>query len=1356
MQNAGKSIPMEHKRARFASACAMRGLEIAAVFQMTLLLGGFSTPCAFADSCPESRGFLETIKIGKRLLERRHVPMAHSPLGRRLDRLDKEMPSCSKEQARIELEAFERAMIQSSEMFVGRPYSPNLGVSEDKRTADFWRDYDETRADIEYAVSNLVRNGILADCSTELSRMQVWREQSDAMGLNAMSIDPVFDQAFNLYREICDERLRLGAQIRNWESEHSAAMRTAHFRAELLGLPPPDLKRESEAVLSALDIYMRQYNATNVMAAAQSEGRVAAALDILREKAFAKDADSLPLRPGHSFSSCGAFGFGGTWQTCLNFNVRNATIFRNRDDDFRLFRDLATEWEISFNPEGRTFDRFEMLDGSWVYAHRDNIFKDVGGKEPASHLETWWSECAPGILFDAKEGTPSVTVSGTLGAPDSVAGVFKGEFRAFKKGAVIPVDEMGEGWLLLAWNAGNTPKLPIVAYFEKRPGTIEWTSGGTFRICAANGQALGKFAVTTLNGAVAQSRTEFDAATLENCRKVAALLANFPVDMDEFYAFESPTRLKIWNHVVRRIDLSQGWGFNAPAYAPFVPLYTIRGDLAPCEQVVCDAFATRFGFYRTVEGDTVSYRLPVPDLLERIPLRPVRGEEEYLGLLERTVAAVCDDSPMNGYYRSRRSGEVADCASAFWMVPETLRRAFDGADGVAQADMTISGEWGANGWELLGLRTRNADYQVDPVSGRGAYLAGWRGNNLGMPVRGDMTLFNGVNLYAAYGQGLLFGRWDLLRRHWPRLKELHAGTEFSQTWRGPGVNAFSSGILVYGDMFGDGMRSQWIMHRVAKIMGDGELARRALYSATKEAATLAACASPNVKAFNAMVKNIPQAQSPESCVGQLGFAHSGFRTAPWRPYSPDAWNAPFQSVGCLDDYPFYGCLLSFAHADAANWLSDFERALPEWSSRAYLFSQRGRSALSGERFINACRFIKYKAFTSRDRAAVRALAQKALFPSSDENEDDARRRNSTNWHRIVGVLPHLIAQNDPLWIGDFEDARLVKATYDREARRAEIDLCADHPATLTIVSMVKPDSMEVNGRDAPIGKGDFPNTWTIPLASGVNRVVVSLPEFDVADYPFPSGGGSPVGIAAAKAAAPALADGGKALPESYRVDGCAFIDLSPFVTAPFSDADPPQGGQPESDWKFPAHDVVCGVPFTFVDPTLAEGKGMLMLGGGRSRPDLPREVTVPVGRRAKRLFFLHGLAWTKGNYFGSNGDTSKFAPVLKYTIRFRNAPDKVLTIRDGVEIGGWTVAPGMKVLPPIPYALSGNFYPAVRHGLYGEGAGGYLYCWENDVLASGVTNQDVEQRSRAEITEIRISSVGSGLPIVLAITAENE
>ena len=1312
--------------------------------------------CGLADEQSDNKAFLETLKIGRLVFDRRQVLKSHSPLNRHLDRLSKNFSSYSNEQARVELEAFERAMIQSSEIYVGKPYSPNIGGWTAKRTEDFWRDYDETRADIEYAVSNLARHGIHADCSTELARMRTWRERSDALNLKSLPVDPVFDQAFNLYREICAERLRLGAQIKNWQRSCDAAIRTADFRAEVSRMPPPDLKRERMAFESALNNYRYHYNTTNVAFAARFEESVEATLESLRKKAFACGLNEPQMRPGHSFTSCGAFGFGGKWQTCLNFNVRNTLIYRNRDDDMSLFRDLPVGWEVAFMPEGMTFDRFDMLDGSWVYAHRDNVFRDANGKSTDAHLEVWWSECAPGILFDAKPGTSAVTMTCTLVVPDVIAGIFGGTFKTFPKGAHVPVEQMEEGWLLFAWNAGSKPKLPVLVYFEKRPGAVEWTDGGAFRICAADGKALGKFAVTTLDGAAIRAQTRFDGETQTQCRKVAALLANFPIDMDEFYAFESPTRLKVWNKVTRRINLSKGWNFKAPDYTPFVPLYTMRGDLKPCEPVTCDAFATRFGFYRAVNGNVISYDLPVPDLLERIPLCPVKGDEDYLGFLERTVAQVLDGSPQSNDRRRGRSGPVMDRAAAFWMVPEHLRRAFDGAEDIAELDMMVSGEWGANGTNLLNLRTRTADYQVDPVSGRGAFLAGWRGNNLGMPIRGDMTIFNYIPLYVAYGQGKLFGRWNLMRRHWRRLKELHVAMDFSQTWRGPGVNTLSSGVIVYGDMFGDGMRSQWVMYRAAKIMGDGEVAMQALYSATKEAATLANSVSPNIKAFNAAVKNIPQAAAPDACIGQLGFAHVGFRTAPWRPYSPDAWNAPFQSVGCYNDYPFYGCLLAFSHEDALSWLSDFERTLPEWCDPIYLSSQRGRNNAFSERFCNACNLIKYKAFTSRNRDAVRALAEKALWPAIDEADAEAVRRRVDHWHDFANVLPHLIAQNDPLWIGDWEDARLLRLRYDRETRTAEIELCADRPATLTFVSMVEPEEILLNGEKTAKVKGDFANTWMVGITAGASRITVRLPEFSVADYPFPSGGASVFKLSLAKSAEPVLAGGKRKLPETYRVDRCIPLDLSRVATVPFSDADLVDAKKKENCWKFPLHDTVRGVPFEFVNPTRMDGRGMVMLRGGNSRPDLPREVKIPVGKRIKRLFFLHGLGWTKGNYFGANGDVSQHNPALKYTIRFRNAPDTVLTMRDGVEIGGWKVAPGMKSLPEIPYALSGNVYPAAAPGQYGEGAGGYVYCWENKVVAAGVTNQDVEQRSLAEISEIRISSVGSGLPIVLAITAEEE
>ena len=95
------------------------------------------------------------------------------------------------------------------------------------------------------------------------------------------------------------------------------------------------------------------------------------------------------------------------------------------------------------------------------------------------------------------------------------------------------------------------------------------------------------------------------------------------------------------------------------------------------------------------------------------------------------------------------------------------------------------------------------------------------------------------------------------------------------------------------------------------------------------------------------------------------------------------------------------------------------------------------------------------------------------------------------------------------------------------------------------------------------------------------------------------------------------------------------IDLSKLVNRAFADekADDGKGGWsdqgPTTDLSmFPAgQQTFNGVPFTILSP-----KGCLVLRSG-FRPqstDLPQSVTIPVGRKADVLFFLHSGAWLGG------------------------------------------------------------------------------------------------------------------------------
>lgn len=1301
-----------------------------------LFTGILCATVAVAEPNAAAMARFESLKIGRSLLARDWGHKESLPSDQRLPALAKALPTMDADAADRELDALERALFFASVGVVGAACSPNIGwdFTPGQQKNAFWREVRESRQELQRTIDNLLRHGIHADCSTEFARMDALCGTTNGTSY----VDGLLVQGFFFYRKVCEERLRLGAQIRNWAFARDGLVRTADFRralGESVGSVEIPLARFREV----LDGYERNYRQGRLDLAAGLEPKVERALEDLRAAVFAGEAPSRRIRPGLSFRSCGAFGFGGKWQTCLNFNVRNASIFRPDADDFSLYRDMRAEWAVDFAPEGAVFDRFEMKEGGWTYARRNNVFKKERGAGERS-LEVFWSELAPGILYRAPAGTDAVSVSAQLAAgptaPDVVVGVFGGQVRVIRRGETVSTRDMQEGWLLFAWTEGKEPKLPVLAYFARRPEAVEWTAEKTLCVRAAAGAGVGDFAVTTLWGARPEARTSFDGTTFAQCRRVAALLANFPLDVEEFYAFEGPTRLKVWNRVTQRIDLSKEWGFAAPDYAPFVPLYTLHDAyVRPCEPVVAEAFPTRFGYYRVVAGDVISYVLPVPDLLERIPLRPVAGEEAYLGRMEGLVRRMTEDR--RSWVRRGLSGDMMDAGAAFFLLSPDARRILDGNEVEGVSDLACSGEWNPEFAGRLHAGALAANFQVDPISGRGAFLAGWRGMNLGMPIRGDMTLFNYVPIYAAYGPAKLFGRWDLMRRHWNRFRELHEALDFSQTWRGPGVNTLSSGALVYGDMFGDGMRGEWIMYRAAQAMGDEELAARALYAVTKETATLVNCLSPQVKPYNAMVKNIAAAASPEACVGQLGFAPSGFRTAPWRPYSPEAWNAPFQTIGCRVDSPFFGILVNMARRETDAWLGDFTRAIPEWHEAPYLRAQKG------ERFLHALNHLKYLSFTTTDRAAVRRLAEDGVL--SDACWDHRRLAG------LLALTAHLAAQNDPIWIGEWGTARLADATYDRAARVATVSLLADRPERLTLVSKVRPSAVSVNGRGLPVCAGAFPDTWTVPLETGLNVCRVSLP--DAAVPVSPSAQPLPV-PRLPKAASPVLLGGDAHLPSRYQVGAATPLDLSGVVNAARSDTSP--SGATDEQWKVPLSDVVRGVPFAFVDEGRNGGKGMLQLGNWQTRKEkLPRKVTIPVGRRVKRLFFLHGLGYTSAKYFGTNGDVARKGDALRYTFHFRDAPPQTLVLREGVEIGSWKVAPGCKGLSEVPYALTGNVYPAAKPGQYGEGIGGYVTCWENRVLAAGVTNQDVEQRSLAVLESITAEGFWNSVPIILAITAED-
>ena len=187
------------------------------------------------------------------------------------------------------------------------------------------------------------------------------------------------------------------------------------------------------------------------------------------------------------------------------------------------------------------------------------------------------------------------------------------------------------------------------------------------------------------------------------------------------------------------------------------------------------------------------------------------------------------------------------------------------------------------------------------------------------------------------------------------------------------------------------------------------------------------------------------------------------RTFPRRPLrippsassgSPSTDSAPLpgnptrKMRGTLRSRPSMHQRLSVLRHSAAVLLSRFEtlarylaKAIPEWHDPVYLYEQRG------ERVNNAWNYLKYMAWSTRDRRAVRALYETAFpriipersrsFPFGERCGGSLPRRLHMNeWFQRGNVLPHIIGQNDPVWIGDFGRARPGFRRLRREKRHA--------------------------------------------------------------------------------------------------------------------------------------------------------------------------------------------------------------------------------------------------------------------------------------------------------------------------------
>jgi hypothetical protein len=98
------------------------------------------------------------------------------------------------------------------------------------------------------------------------------------------------------------------------------------------------------------------------------------------------------------------------------------------------------------------------------------------------------------------------------------------------------------------------------------------------------------------------------------------------------------------------------------------------------------------------------------------------------------------------------------------------------------------------------------------------------------------------------------------------------------------------------------------------------------------------------------------------------------------------------------------------------------------------------------------------------------------------------------------------------------------------------------------------------------------------------------------------------------------------------------------------------------------------VPFSILDPAINGGRGMVVLQGGEASgaaAHFPKEVTIPVHQKGKRIFFLGGVAgWT-----GGDQGSGKLKAVAEFVIQYTNGQKQIVPLIPGKTLDDWAGSP---------------------------------------------------------------------------------
>jgi concanavalin A-like lectin/glucanase superfamily protein len=982
---------------------------------------------------------------------------------------------------------------------------PNLkktgGHTIENRIAQFLTETMNEIGDLKRNYKTLKKYGFEVDVSFEIKRIKSARKI-----LTKLSVDRYYEQLISFYRQVAIEKFKLTANILTYQRMSTYLLKTVKLQLKLARIHE-DTVKEIEVDLKSLDQEIVKFSELckkgNYSAAFGLDLSLKKSFEQLRDKIAIGNNKSYRVYPGASFKSTGRFAEGGIWQGLLSFEAAQGQIYRSSNKVKLYSGDFSSPWAFNFEPPDAKCTGYEPLGSTWGFQRNRYTYQENEGGG-VTIQDVIWTTLSPGILINTK-GKKMELMDTTLGnahssSPDKIICLYNNQPRVITRNEGLKVGNISEGWLLLVWEH-NTPLFPVLVVFDKKPDKFIWTKSS---FIVESKDEVGRSVIGLPYGAAPQPPSFAKELTdtpsdelIDKCRKFAQLLLYFPYDIDEYYSVEK-NKIRIWNNVTKAAKITNAWNLKYYQYTPLPPMYGLArdflDDVTTKEKLVDYKVPTKYGPYYGVAGDWLEYTIPRARMWDRHELLPDKNTDMVKDMHKKIWRLSGGNNPKNHAEFNRWS--LINTFNAGWCMFETSLK--EKMESLYKQDKNLQPFFDGTGVDKVYLMWKenfNTSLSIDSTSGKSFWLKGWRGYRHGTNTRGDVPNFAGMALSGMYTYAKLFGRWPLIEKNYEEIKNIYSSLPARQLWATPTHDCMTSGCISKADMLGDAWRAHHVMAFISRVLKKRYEEELAIYLGSKTMATIGVMMHPYLKYWNASIEN-QSAQKPKA-YARIGVQDDGMQV---NVESFHGWPYINSLIGCHDfDYPIFDGLFQFFPKSVAKINENFEKMVPRWDTLEYQYQNKNEENSKIHKWVQTSQAfgtLKLKVWLGDDPILIRKLY----------NKMNVNYFHFYHVNFLCNALPNVIAQDNPVYLAEWDKAYIISGKYDSQKQAASIVMRSPRPANLSLVSKARPAKIDINGNTLSTNEYSYSpasRELIINFGLGQQKIEIYYPDYDPVNFRKP-------------------------------------------------------------------------------------------------------------------------------------------------------------------------------------------------------------------------------------------------------------